>query len=245
MQKDEIFKTKLANIKDFSFDEAVASVFPDMIKRSVPGYLEIIHSIGKLATKFVTANSNVYDLGCSQGAVSLELRRNINNLEQKQGIKIIAVDNSEAMLKRCQENVFNYQSDIEIELILDDICNIELKNASMVVLNFTLQFLSPENRQKLIDKIYQALNPNGILILSEKIKFDDQNLNENIIWLHHEFKKINGYSELEISQKRQAIENVMKIDSYSTHLKRLEQAGFVAQCYFQKYNFCSFIALKK
>lgn len=239
--RDTIFSAPIEKIGDFTFDEAVAEVFPDMIQRSVPGYSNIITAIGMLASRFVSAHSNVYDLGCSRGAGILSIRRNI----QAEGVRIIGVDNSEAMVERCRQHINAYHSDIPVEVLLDDIRQIEIQNASMVVLNFTLQFLPPNDRLLLLQKIYQGLNPNGVLVLSEKFTFDDARMNELLIDLHHTFKRANGYSELEVSQKRTALENVMRTDTIDTHKTRLAQAGFQqVELWFQCFNFGSMVAVK-
>ncbi|CCO48354.1 tRNA (cmo5U34)-methyltransferase [Vibrio nigripulchritudo SOn1] len=239
--KDTIFSTPIEKIGDFTFDANVAEVFPDMIQRSVPGYSNIISAIGMLAERFVEPQSNIYDLGCSLGAATLSMRRHIS----KEGCKIIAVDNSEAMVERCKLHVNAYRSDTPVEVIEADIRDIDIENASVVVLNFTLQFLSPEDRQSLLEKIYHGLRKGGILILSEKYVFENETANELLIDLHHDFKRANGYSELEISQKRSAIENVMRPDSIQMHKDRFENIGFSSnEVWFQCFNFGSMFAIK-
>ncbi len=241
MSKDTIFSAPIEKLGDFTFDESVAEVFPDMIQRSVPGYSNIITAIGMLAQRFVTEGSQVYDLGCSRGAGILSIRRNL----QTNQVKIIGVDNSQPMVERCRSHINAYHSEVPVEILCDDIRHIEIKNASMVVLNFTLQFLPRADRLELLTKIYQGLNPNGILVLSEKFTFENQVMNELLIDLHHTFKRANGYSELEVSQKRTALENVMLTDSIETHKERLKQAGFSQiELWFQCFNFGSMIAVK-
>ena len=239
--KDTLFSAPIEKLGDFTFDESVAEVFPDMIQRSVPGYSNIITAIGMLAERFVTANSNVYDLGCSRGAATLSARRHIN----QPNVKIIGVDNSQPMVERCRQHIAAYHSDIPDEILCDDIRHIEIKNASMVILNFTLQFLTPQDRVALLEKIHQGLNPNGVLVLSEKFRFEDEQTNDLLIDLHHQFKRANGYSELEVSQKRTALENVMRTDSIKTHKTRLKSVGFShVELWFQCFNFGSMIAMK-
>ncbi|ATW45750.1 carboxy-S-adenosyl-L-methionine synthase CmoA [Glaesserella parasuis] len=241
MSKDALFSAPIEKLGDFTFDESVAEVFPDMIQRSVPGYSNIITAIGMLASRCVTDQSNVYDLGCSRGAGILSIRRNV----EKAGVRIIGVDNSEPMVERCRRHLEAYHSDIPVEILCDDIRHIEIKNASMVVLNFTLQFLPREDRLALLRKIYHGLNPNGVLVLSEKFTFEDNTINELLIDLHHTFKRANGYSELEVSQKRTALENVMRTDSIDTHKARLKEAGFSqVDLWFQCFNFGSMITIK-
>ena len=239
--RDTIFSAPIEQMGNFTFDERVAEVFPDMLQRSIPGYSNIISAIGMLAERFVKPHSNIYDLGCSLGAATLSARRNIN----QEGCKIVAVDNSSAMVERCKLHVNAYRSDTPVEVQEADISNIEIENASMVILNFTLQFLSPDDRHALLEKIYAGLKPGGILVLSEKYTFEDEAVNELLIDLHHTFKRANGYSELEVSQKRSAIENVLIPDSIPQHKKRLTDIGFSSvEAWFQCFNFGSMVAIK-
>ena len=239
--RDTIYSQDQGPVKDFTFDQSVVQVFPDMIQRSVPGYSTIISTIGKLASQYHRENSYIYDLGCSLGAATLSIRKNIT----EKNCKIIGVDNSEAMVEKCKLHLHAYKSDVPVDVVLGDIQDIDIQNASMVVMNFTLQFIEPEQRLALLEKIYQGLNPGGVLILSEKIKWPDEHINGAINELHLDFKRANGYSELEISQKRSAIENVMKIDFEQTHFERLQNAGFSSVGkWYQCFNFCSFLAVK-
>lgn len=239
--RDTLFSAPIAKLGDWTFDERVAEVFPDMIQRSVPGYSNIISMIGMLAERFVQPDSRVYDLGCSLGAATLSVRRHI----QAPGCQIIAVDNSPAMVERCRRHIDAFRADTPVEVIEDDIRQIPIENASLVVLNFTLQFLAPEERQQLLNTIYQGLRPGGALVLSEKFSFADPEMGELLFNMHHDFKRANGYSELEISQKRSMLENVMLTDSVETHKQRLHTAGFQhAELWFQCFNFGSLVALK-
>ena len=238
---DNIFAAPIDKLGDFTFDERVAEVFPDMIQRSVPGYSNIISAIGMLAERFAKPHSKIYDLGCSLGAATLSMRRHI----RQEGCEIIAIDNSAAMVERCRLHIEAYRSDTPVQVVESDIRHCDIRDASVVVLNFTLQFLAPEDRQALLEKIYAGLRPGGILILSEKYIFDDEHSHELLIDLHHDFKRANGYSELEISQKRSAIENVMRPDSIDTHRQRLANIGFSSsEVWFQCFNFGSMFAIK-
>ncbi|MDR0807507.1 MAG: carboxy-S-adenosyl-L-methionine synthase CmoA [Enterobacteriaceae bacterium] len=239
--RDTLFAAPINKLGDWTFDEQVAEVFPDMIQRSVPGYSNIISMIGMLTERFARVNSNLYDLGCSLGAATLSMRRNI----KVDNCRIISVDNSPAMIERCRRHIDAFRAATPVEVIEADIRHINIENASMVVLNFTLQFLDPDDRQRLLNKIYQGLLPGGILVLSEKFNFEDNQIGELLFDMHHDFKRANGYSELEISQKRSMLENVMRTDSVETHKTRLHHAGFShAETWFQCFNFGSLIALK-
>ncbi|MGB5447002.1 MAG: carboxy-S-adenosyl-L-methionine synthase CmoA, partial [Psychromonas sp.] len=220
---DNIYSQPLAQVGGFTFDEKVVQVFPDMIKRSVPGYEKIINSIAMITNRCAVENSNLYDLGCSLGAATLSMRR---GLQDKKGCQIIAVDNSQAMVERCEQYIHAYKSDIPVAVLCDDICNIHIENASLVVLNFTLQFLTPEKRLHLLTNIYNGLLPGGVLVLSEKFVFEDPLSHQLLIDLHLDFKRSQGYSELEISQKRASLDNVLIADTVDQHYQRLQQAGF-------------------
>ena len=241
MQKDSIYAEPLAQVQDFCFDDNVAAVFPDMIQRSVPGYQTIIQTIGKLTQKYQQANSHYYDLGCSLGAASLAMRRAIS----VSGCQVVGIDNSPAMVERCKLQLQAYRGDVPVEILLDDIRQTPLHDAAVIVSNFTLQFLPKSDRDALVQRIFQALKPGGIFILSEKIVLDDRLCHELLIDLYYDFKRANGYSELEISQKRTALENVMRPDTIAEHQLRFQQAGFASSTvWFQCFNFCSMVAVK-
>jgi len=241
---DTLYTEAQERIEQFRFDQKVASVFPDMIQRSVPGYLLIQDMIGVLAKRYAQANSSIYDLGCSLGASSLSMLANV----KYEDIKLIGIDNSKAMIDGAQLALETFCTEHQIkneyELICDNIEEINYKNASVINLNFTLQFIAPSKRLALIQRVYDALIPGGILILSEKVYFPDK---EDLlqIELHHDFKKANGYSELEISQKRSALEDVLIRDSEEQHHKRLHAVGFEQSVtWFQCFNFMSLLAIK-
>ncbi|GFO68102.1 carboxy-S-adenosyl-L-methionine synthase [Geomonas limicola] len=241
-KNDALYAAPLQEIIDFQFDERVVAVFPDMIQRSVPGYGMIIANIGILAAKYAQANSHCYDLGCSLGAVSLAMRQRIS----QPGCDIIAVDNSPAMIERGRELLArDTSSRVPVTMICADLKEVTVENASVVVLNFTLQFIPPAQRLELIRSIYAGLRPGGILVLSEKIAFADPAQQQVLMELHHDFKRANGYSDLEISQKRTALENVMIPETLACHQERLQEAGFSASyLWFQCFNFASLVALK-
>lgn len=238
---DNLLSVPIARLGDWTFDEHVAEVFPNMIQRSVPGYYNIIYMIGILARRFARAGTRIYDLGCSLGTTTLAIHRNINHTS----CCIIAVDKSPAMIAGCRRYIKDYCSSTQVDIIEGDIGTIPIDNASLVILNFSLQFLEREQRQALLNRIYHGLNPNGALVLSEKFSFRDQYIDKLLFDMHHDFKQANGYSELEINQKVQMLKNVMHTDSVEVHKDRLNQAGFNhAEVWFQCLNFGSLIAIK-
>ena len=240
-EKDSLFATSRAVTSGFQFDEQVVRVFPDMIVRSVPGYELIIPTIGMLARRYARPDSRIYDLGCSLGAASLAM----SGAVQSEGTEIIAVDNSPAMVERCRQNLENISGRVPVRVRLEDIQDTEIENASVVVLNFTLQFLDPDRRQSLIDRIATGMQPGGVILISEKICFEDpQEHNDQTTW-HHDFKRAQGYSELEIARKRDALENVLNPETEKVHFDRLLKAGLSnPRRWFQCFSFVSYIAFK-
>lgn len=238
---DDIYALPHENVNEFSFDEAVARVFPDMIKRSVPGYTTIIPMIGLITEQYAQENSYCYDLGCSLGASTLAMRHGLKNKH----CELIAVDNSPSMLERCNHFIELDNDTTPVTQVCADIRDLEFKPCSVVTLNFTLQFLPPKDRSSLLQKIQNALLPGGVLILSEKICFDEKTEQSHLEELHWLFKKANGYSDLEVSQKRSALEQVLLPDTLEEHKKRLSDTGFdTIHLWYQCFNFMSLIAFK-
>ncbi len=240
-EQDRVYSDPREQIGGFVFDQQVARVFPDMIGRSVPGYDSVINLSSVLAAQYVQPDSLCYDLGCSLGATSQALQRGI----RVPGCRIIAVDNSPAMLEQAVKRLPAAADTTPIDFVCADIGEMEFKNASMVTLNFTLQFIPLEQRTALLGRIQAGLRPGGILILSEKIRFDDPVEEQLQIEMHHAFKRANGYNDLEISQKRSALDNVLIPESLQQHQSRLRQVGFQrADLWFQCFNFVSLVARK-
>ena len=239
-KKDRLYASPMTSVDAFRFDEAVADVFADMIERSVPGYALVLQLIGLLAEGYAKEGSRVYDLGCSLGASTLQLRRHI-----PAGCHVIGVDNSAAMVARCRANISRDHSTASCEILEQDIRETVFSNASMIVLNFTLQFIDDPERQDILNRIYQGLNPGGVLLLAEKVCFDDPQQQSLLTELHHDFKKLRGYSDLEIARKRAAIETVLVPNTGELHISRLRQAGFarVVRC-MQCLNFAAFLGIK-
>jgi tRNA (cmo5U34)-methyltransferase len=244
MAKDTVYKAQDPN-EPFRFNAEVAAVFPDMLRRSIPGYEASLEAIGSLAARYVRAGSNCYDLGCSLGAASLAMRQGI----RAGGCRIVAIDNAPAMVERCRgivrEECQRAPEGPPVDVVEGDILDIEISNASMVVLNYTLQFLPLAERDTMIGRIARGLNDGGLLVLSEKVVDPDPTMEALLVELHHEHKRRNDYSALEISRKRAALENVLIPETVDQHRDRLLRAGFGSAAVWLRYfNFVSIIAIR-
>lgn len=251
---DQIYKTSSAKPGGFIFDAHVVDVFADMISRSVPGYQQILEMLPTLTRQFRSENANYYDLGCSLGAGMLAMHE---GLGQQQGA-LIGVDNSAAMIEQARVNlsplsqketakprVSGQENALTVRLLEQNLLEANIENAAMVLMNFTLQFIPINKRDDIILAVYNGLNAGGAFVLSEKIKFDNRLTNQFLTDIHHQYKADQGYSQLEIAQKRDAIENVLIPETLSAHTNRLEKAGFRAITpWVQNLQFISILAIK-
>lgn len=240
-QHDSVYADARAQIEAFAFDEKVAAVFDDMIRRSVPGYSMTLSLLGIIARRYAQPNTRIYDLGCSLGAGLLAMGRRL----QTRDLRLVGVDNSPPMLARCRENIAPLDACHSVELRCEDIRETTIASASIVALNFTLQFIAKEQRLPLLRRIHDGMSAGGVLVLSEKIQFENPRIQQDLAALHHDFKRANGYSDLEISQKRTALENVLIPETLKTHQDRLKDAGFArSEVWLQCFNFASLLAFK-
>lgn len=247
MSKDNLYSLPREQVGQFKFDDHVADVFPDMIARSVPGYASILSVIEQLAGRFVAPDTHVYDLGCSLGAATMVIQN-----QAPESATIHAIDCSEAMITRLEnklqtlrENESNPTKSCVVKPQLADICDVKIENASMVVLNFTLQFVPAADRTALLKRVFDGLLPGGALCLSEKVCFEDDGQQRLLTELHLDFKRAHGYSELEIAQKRTSLENTLIPETLQQHVDRLHHVGFqTAAPWFQCFNFASILAVK-
>jgi tRNA (cmo5U34)-methyltransferase len=238
MNEDKLYIDEKLGDEPFRFDDSVARVFPDMLRRSIPGYAASIEAIGSLAARYVTPNTTCYDLGCSLGAATLAMRQGI----RADGCRIIAVDNSEAMIEKCRSVVAGAD---DIEVRLADIRDVSIENASMVVMNYTLQFLDLDARDTVLRRIADGMIDGGLFLLSEKVVDENPYMEDLLVDLHHEHKRRNDYSELEISRKRAALDNVLVPETVARHRQRLTNAGFSHSAVWLRYfNFVSIVAIK-
>lgn len=241
MGTDRIYTEDQAPIGAFEFNEQVAKVFPDMLRRSIPGYAASIQAIGSLAARYVRAGTRCYDLGCSLGAATMAMKANI----AKPGCTIVAVDNSPAMVARCEALVVGLDGPADVRVEQSDIRQTEIAEASMVVMNYTLQFLPPEERAEMLARIADGTRAGGILVLSEKVIDEDPEVESLLQELHIEFKRRHAYSDLEISRKRKALEDVLIPESVATHIDRILASGFRhAGVWLRYFNFASIVAIR-
>ena len=237
MSRDKVYADAQSDLVDFQFDEEVARVFPDMIRRSVPGYDNIIAVTGLIAHMHAQSGTRIYDLGSSLGASMASVLRAVDQPD----LEFICVDNSRDMLEKCRENLETLYPQVSIQFIEGDVSELAPANASVIVMNFLLQFLDPDCRDEVMQRLADGLVSGGVMVLSEKVG-EPGSIQDDI---HLAFKKANGYSDLEISQKRTALENVMVLDTAEIHVSRLQAAGLTAcQQWFQSLGFRSFLAFK-
>ena len=219
-KQDNIFEKGNLGDLPFTFNDEVAEVFEDMIDRSVPGYKTSLKLITLFSKQYYKDNTNCYDIGCSLGASSLSILRGAKSA------KVIAIDNSEAMINACIDGHKELISQDKILFVKENVCDAKLENASIIVINYVVQFLAIHERDKLIKKAYDALVQGGVLIISEKIHFKNPYEANRLLKLHHQFKLSNGYSELEIASKRDSLEGVLVTETQEDHTQRAISAGF-------------------
>ena len=237
--KDNLYSSTEASCGSFVFDQRVASVFADMISRSVPGYQQILHMLPTISKQFEVQGANYYDLGCSLGAGLLAISQGL----RKNTASLIGIDNSKAMIERARSNLSTCHQNIELRE--ENLSDTSLNNAAMVLMNFTLQFIPLAERVNLIRKIFDGMIDGGVLILSEKICFEDEATHGLLTRLHHQYKSDQGYSELEISRKRDAIDQVLIPETLEQHVDRLKTCGFkVVTPWVQNLQFVSLLAIK-
>lgn len=242
--RDKIFSETTQAVGDFNFGQQTAEVFDDMLDRSIPMYRELQRMIGEIAAEFAENESNIYDLGCSTGITLETLREAISATGKK--VSMVGLDYSQPMLDLARERFEALPEAERPQLIHTDLNHgCIINNASVVVLNLTLQFVRPLYRDTLIRSIADGLNENGCLILVEKVLSDDSLLNRMFIKFYYDMKRRNGYSETEISKKREALENVLIPYRISENAQLLKRNGFAeVDTFFKWYNFAGILAVK-
>ncbi len=237
---DKIYAEPIVNLQDFEFNAQVANVFQDMLERSIPGYFFMLELVKLLTGRFAKPNTNIYDLGCSLGET---IKHTYASLPSN--CQVIGVEKSLPMVEKCISNLESIKSKENIVIRHEDLLDTKIENASLVIMNLTLQFIPPEDRDAVLKKIANGLMDDGLLILFEKVNFEDADEQSFLNRLYSDFKLANGYSKLEITQKRQALENVLIPDTIPKIKKRVKRSGFrkielISQCL----NFSGLIAMK-
>ena len=241
MSKDQLFAGKQRLVTDFNFGKKTTEVFDDMLVRSVPFYVEMQRMISEIVADFSVEGTNLYDLGCSTGNTFLML-----DPVAPPGVRFIGVDSSPDMLKRAREKLTKARARRDVELICGDLNKgLDVVNASVVIMNLTLQFVRPLYRHQLIRRIAEGMHTDGAFLLIEKVLSKDSTLNRYFIKYYYDFKRRNGYSKTEIAQKREALENILVPYRLGENIELLLGNGF-SQCevFFRWYNFCGFLAIK-
>lgn len=238
---DKVFSEKQKIQFDFQFNEKVAGVFDDMVSRSVPFYQEMQRMTSELAAKYAQPETSIYDLGCSTGTTMLLMDKLVPG-----GITFVGIDDSQEMIDKCQEKLNSFHLNREIKLEVADLTKtVPVHNASVVSMVLVLQFIRPLYRLDIVKKIYEGMVPGSAFILFEKILTEEKSLNRDFIDFYYDFKRRNNYSELEISQKREALENVLIPYKTSENVNMLKEAGFQeVEVFFKWYNFTGIIARK-
>jgi len=236
MKQDKVFNTPIE--KKFEFDQAVASVFDDMLSRSVPFYDEVRKLVIALILTEQKEGKKVLDLGSSTAKFLLDLH---SKMDVKMSLK--GLDNSPAMLERAEQKCQAFGADIE--LALADMLTYDYHDEDIIVANYTLQFIRPMQRVELVKKLYASLNEDGLFIFSEKVVFEDKKLDKDLIDIYYAYKKEQGYSEYEIAQKREALENVLIPFTIEENIQMCKEAGFKnITTIFQWSNFVTFVSKK-
>ncbi len=238
--QDDIFKQPKA-AEDFKFGNTVVQVFDDMVTRSVPFYLEIQRMMTEIAADFAVPGTRVYDLGCSTGTTLINLDKVL-----PPDVEFIGIDNSKEMLEKCRGNFETAGVKRAYDLRYRDLnMGVDIENASVVVMCLTLQFIRPLYREKLVEEIHRQMNENGVLILIEKVLGEDSLFNRQFIKYYYDFKRRNNYNDMEIAQKREALENVLIPYKLMENRELLFNKGFrYVETFFKWYNFCGMIAVK-
>jgi tRNA (cmo5U34)-methyltransferase len=241
MSKDEFFSKEITKPSDFKFGAGVARVFDDMVNRSVPYYGEIQRMIAELAADHAKPDTNVYDLGCATGTTMIGMDQFVDK-----SIRFVGVDDSPQMLAKCDEKLKEAGFSRPYDLTVEDLNQpFEIRNASVVVFCLTLQFLRPIYRERIVKNVFTGLNPGGVLILVEKVLGEESRFNRDFIKYYYDYKRRNHYSDMEISQKREALENVLVPYKLSENILMLREAGFNhCEVFFKWYNFSGLIATK-
>jgi tRNA (cmo5U34)-methyltransferase len=244
LKEDHLFVSSCSGSNDFQFTTEVAEVFDDMVIRSIPCYVEQQRMIQEIAKSFCPQGANIYDLGCATATTLINLCQ-----VKPECAGFIGYDNSPAMLEYAKDKVREKKLEDRIDLrfgdLDGDLVTRPLENAGLVTLCWTLQFIRPVHRDRVIRWIYESLSHGGALIMAEKILTQHTQTSRLFIDNYYSFKRRNGYSDNEIARKREALENVLVPYTISENLEMIRGNGFkIVDTFFQWYNFAGFLCLK-
>ena len=229
----------IADNAGWTFGKNVPETFVDHIKLSVPLYEES-HDLGcQLSSFFVRDNSVVHEIGTSTGELLKKLA--LHNKSKKEA-RFIGFEVEDAMVKKAEQHCADTPS---VEIVQEDIRLAHLEKSDLIVSYYTMQFVPPCDRQRVFDKIYEALNWGGAFIMFEKVRAPDARFQDIAVQLYADFKYDNGFSFQEMGEKTRSLKGVMEPFSSQANLDLMKRAGFVDMMTICKYIcFEGFLAIK-
>lgn len=234
--RDDLFDAPIE--RAFAFDETVAAVFDDMVARSVPFYKENMQLQLDLLRKYLKPGMRIVDLGSSTGTFLIALAA------YSPGLRMVGIDNAGPMVALARKKA--QAMDADITFVCDDLLTCDLGRADVMAANYTLQFIRPPQRRKAVEKIAASLNPGGLLVCSEKVVFENGWLNKQVIDIYYDYKRAQGYSQTQIMQKREALENVLVPYTIEENVALFKEAGFTGvETLFQWANFVTLVAVRE
>jgi len=230
-----------ANRANWKFNGEVVELFDKHISRSVPLYKEGHDLICDMSDFFIKPDSLCYEIGCSTGTLILKLAA---HNQTKPEARFVGIDIEKDMIEKAQDKASKTKG-LNVSFIADDVTQLELDSADLIVCYYTVQFIKPSVRQKLIDRLYEKLNWGGALLLFEKVRGADARFQDILCALYNDYKIREGYSADEIIAKSRSLKGVLEPFSTQGNLDMLKRAGFVDINTVQKYLcFEGFLAIK-
>jgi tRNA (cmo5U34)-methyltransferase len=207
---------------NWKFGGKVADNFDLHAARSIPFYAEGHDLISRLSDFFVSSSSVCYELGCSTGVLTYKLA---SQNFYKTGSRFIGIDKEKEMIQAARGKVHPLPANVEF--IEDDILQIELEPTDLIIAYYTVQFIRPAERQRLLTKLYDSLQWGGALIMFEKVRAPDARFQDILTRLYDDYKLEQGYSAEEIISKSRSLKGVLEPFSTQGNIDLLKRAGFV------------------
>lgn len=227
----------LASNASWTFGDSVPDGFTEHVKKSVPYYEDGHDLICKLSDFFLQDDSICYELGVSTGV----LIRKLSEYHNKK-ISFIGLDVEKKMIEQAKKEV---GIDDRVKILEADINTYDYEPADMVVSYYTIQFVPPRLRQRLINRVYDSLNWGGAFIMFEKVRACDARFQDIMTSLYSDYKLEKGYSAEQIIAKTRSLKGVLEPFSTSGNEELLKRSGFVDYMSVMKYAcFEGFIAIK-